>query len=375
MQIENTHTVNGANPVDIDNLQRRYDIDWIRTLAVGLLIIYHITVSFLPWAKQFNFMQNDQPLMELWTFMSLINLWRIPIIFMVAGMGLYFSMQRRNYRQLMQERSRFILLPLVFGSLFIVPLLPFMLSNFYQQAFSYRPAMGHLWFLGNIYAYVLLLLPLFIYLNNRPDNLLFRAFNKLLQHPAGLYLLALPMMLEAWLINPELFFIYYKNLHGFWLGIICFSLGFLFVSLKGTFWSAVQRSRHCSLTLALLCFFNRLIIFQFEAVPNPLLAFESLCWMLAIFGYACRHLNRTSSTLSYFSQAVFPVYIIHMPVQYAVSYYLLPLSLNPWLKLMVLITATFIICLSCYEYIIRRTGWLRPLFGMKHLNITSNSRS
>ena len=26
--------------------QRRYDIDWLRTLAMGLLIIYHVVISF-----------------------------------------------------------------------------------------------------------------------------------------------------------------------------------------------------------------------------------------------------------------------------------------------------------------------------------------
>ncbi|SVA84838.1 uncharacterized protein METZ01_LOCUS137692, partial [marine metagenome] len=33
-----------------NNAKRRYDVDWLRVLALGLLIIYHISVVFQPWA-------------------------------------------------------------------------------------------------------------------------------------------------------------------------------------------------------------------------------------------------------------------------------------------------------------------------------------
>jgi len=28
---------------------RRYDIDWLRVIAIGLLLIYHIAIGFHPW--------------------------------------------------------------------------------------------------------------------------------------------------------------------------------------------------------------------------------------------------------------------------------------------------------------------------------------
>ena len=31
-------------------MPRRHDVDWLRTLAIGLLIIFHIMLSFQSWA-------------------------------------------------------------------------------------------------------------------------------------------------------------------------------------------------------------------------------------------------------------------------------------------------------------------------------------
>lgn len=36
-------------------IQRRYDIDWLRKLALGILIIYYSFVSFQPWGYMIFF--------------------------------------------------------------------------------------------------------------------------------------------------------------------------------------------------------------------------------------------------------------------------------------------------------------------------------
>ena len=38
--------------------QHGNDIDWLRTLALGLLIIKHVVVSFQPWLYMIFFLQN-----------------------------------------------------------------------------------------------------------------------------------------------------------------------------------------------------------------------------------------------------------------------------------------------------------------------------
>ena len=60
---------------------RRYAVDWLRVCALSLLIVYHAAVVFPPWAIKIFFIQNDHTLEGLWGFMSMINVWRIPILF------------------------------------------------------------------------------------------------------------------------------------------------------------------------------------------------------------------------------------------------------------------------------------------------------
>ena len=79
---------------------RRYDIDWLRVLVLGLLIIYHSTISFMPFGIKLFFPQNKQTLDILWFVMGLINIWRIPLLFIISGMAVCFSMKRRNWKEL-----------------------------------------------------------------------------------------------------------------------------------------------------------------------------------------------------------------------------------------------------------------------------------
>ena len=345
--------------------ERRHDVDWLRVLALGLLMIYHTMVSFQPWAILIFFIQNEQSLEWMWVFMAAINVWRIPILFMISGMGVRFAMERRDWKQILKDRTIRILLPLVFGFFFICPISVFVAAKYYGKEIAYIPNAGHLWFLANIFLYVLVLLPLMIHLRKRPDGIVLRFLSRVLSWPMGLYLVALPVMVEAWLVDPEFFPTYAMTPHGFWLGMICFFTGFVFISLNEVFWQSVERFRWGALATAFFFYMVRLVVFQLKDVPNLLIAFESMNWMLAIFGYASMYLNKPSDRLGYLSKAVFPVYIIHLPAQFCISYYLLPLPLPAFLKLFLLLASTLGLSLVIYEFVVRRLKWVQPLFGMK----------
>ncbi len=344
--------------------QRRYDIDRIRSVALVLLIVYHIVISFQSWAKAIGFIQNDQSLEWLWIPMSALNVWRIPILFMISGMGAFFAMERRTVKQFLTERSIRIVIPLVFGFFFICPITDYVLMNHYEMEVSYNPNAGHLWFLINIICYVMYFTSALWALNAYPDNAIVRFLSRALRRPWLIYAAAIPLMVEVLIVNPE-YYASFPTPHGHFVGMLCFLTGLVFVSLKDVFWSAVQRVRGLSLLLALLLFFVRLLVFELEGVPNYLTALESMCWMLAVLGFGSAYLNKPSRRLAFFSEAVFPIYIIHFPIQYAISYYLMPLALPAILKLGILLVGTFGVCLLMYEIVLRRLKWIRPLFGMK----------
>ena len=291
---------------------RRYDVDWLRVLALGLLIIYHISVVFQPWAYYIYFIQSAQPVEAIWLVMGLINIWRIPLLFIISGMGVCFAMRRRNWKELLKDRAKRILLPLIFGSFFIVPISGYLYQKFNNLDPMYFPNGGHLWFLGNIFIYVLILSPIFFAFKRNPDNGLFRCFRWALKFPAALYLFTLPFIIEVVLVDPPQGFASYANTpHGFWLGLLAFSTGFIFISLGEIFWRAVERIKIIALSIAIPLYLVRLLIFQLEG-PFFLTVIESWSWLFAIFGFGATYLNKPISTLSYLSKSVYPVYILHM---------------------------------------------------------------
>ena len=364
MQVEQRAGPEGPATPEAVTLTRRHDVDWLRTLAIGLLIVFHVVLSFQSWAASSGFPQNEQLLEELVPFISMLAIWRIPLLFLISGMGVRFAMERRDWKQLLKDRTLRILVPYVFGIAVLGPSLLIGLPYLGWDA-EYTLNFGHLWFLLNIFLYVVWLLGLSVYLKDNPENAVFRFLSRMIQWPLGLFVFALPLMAEAWLTDPEYFSLYIDNVHGWLLGLICFFTGFIFISLQDVFWPAVARNRWAALAAALSLYLVRLLVFGLENESNWLTALESMSWMLAALGFGSLYLNKPSRSLEYFSKAVYPVYIVHLPVQFTIAYFLLPLPLPAYLKLTLLLAGTVGASLLLYEYALRRLRWIRPLFGMK----------
>jgi glucan biosynthesis protein C len=344
--------------------ERRHDIDWLRVIAIGLLLIYHIAIIFQPWAMFIGFIRSEESIESLWRPMSVINVWRIPLLFFVSGMGLYFALKKRNWKQLLVERSKRILLPFIFGIIAITPLHMYVFQEYYNLPLSYYSHMGHLWFLGNIFVYVVILLPLFFYLKNNEGGRFRKNLSSLMSHPVGPLFISLFFVIEVVLIKPQLFTLYAQTWHGFFNGFLAFFFGFLLVYSGKTFWQTVLKWRWLYIGIAGILYAIRL--FEFETtIPGPLMAIESNCWIFGVFGFGYKYLNKPSAVLSYLSQAAYPVYIIHMFVLYLGALIILPLEIHPMLKFLYIVVFTGLGCYLIYEIIIRRIGFLWPLFGLK----------
>jgi peptidoglycan/LPS O-acetylase OafA/YrhL len=347
--------------------ERRHDIDWLRVIAIGLLLIYHIAIIFQPWAMFLGFIKSDEAIVALWTPMTMLNVWRIPLLFYVSGMGLYFAIGKRGWKLLLLERTKRILLPFIFGILAIVPLHMLIFQKYYNLPLSYYPDQGHLWFLGNIFIYVLLLLPLYYTLKKYENGKIKRAVSALMSHPAGPLSISLFFVLEVLLIKPQQFVLYAQTWHGFFNGLLAFLFGFLLVSGGKAFWRTVLKWRWLYAGLAIILYLGRLFVFDLKS-PDSLVAIESNCWIFGLFGFACKYLNRPSRTLTYLSQAAYPVYIIHMFILYGGAYFILPLEIPVLLKFIGIVAFTGFASYLLYEFIIRRICFLRPLFGLKSNN-------
>ncbi len=346
------------------NTERRHDIDWLRVIAIWLLLIYHISIIFQPWAMLVGFIRSNELIQGLWAPMSMLNVWRIPILFYVSGMGVYFAIGNRNWRTLLLERTRRILVPFVFGFLAIVPIHMFFFQQYYDMPLSYFPHAGHLWFLGNIFCYVLLLSPVFFYLKKTEESLFTKGLTMFMSNPLGPLSITVFFVAEVLILKPQIYTLYAQTWHGFYLGLLAFFFGFLLVYSGKVFWQTVLKWRWAYLLIAVVLFTIRLIMFNTNA-PGYLTAIESNLWIFSVFGFSYKYLNRPGRTLTYLSQAAYPVYIIHMFVLYAGAMLILPLQIPVILKFILVVGFTFSLCYLIYEFMIRKIILLRPLFGLK----------
>lgn len=288
---------------------RRYDIDWLRVIAIGLLLLYHVAIGFQPWGIMIGFITNEKPWASLWIPMGMLNVWRIPLLFFVSGMGVYFAMQQRSWKQLLLERGRRILLPFLFGMFFIFPVSVYIWRNYYQWDQIYNPHPGHLWFLGNIFAYVVILAPLLFYLKRNEEGKIVNTIKKVFSNPMGLLLVLAVSVSEALLVKPNPYELYSTTWHGFFLGLLAFFFGFCFVLSGRAFTEMIVKKRWLFLLAAAGLFTVRLVEFQLRA-PGYLLAIESDFWIFSVLGLGYKYLNHPSKALTYLSQAAYPVYIL-----------------------------------------------------------------
>lgn len=342
---------------------RRYDIDWIRVIAIGLLLIYHVAIGFQPWGMMIAFITNNEPWTSLWVPMSMLNVWRIPLLFFVSGMGVYFALQNRNGKQLIAERAGRILIPFLFGAIAIVPIHGYLWQRYYHYDVSYMPGPGHLWFLANIFIYVVLFTPLFLYLKRNESGKFVRAIACTFRTPLGLILVVGAFILEAVILKPFPYEMYAMTWHGFFLGMLAFLFGFCFVLSGSGFWNMIVKYRWVFLLIAVALFVIRLLYFHMST-PVALLVTESQCWILSVFAFGHKYLNRGAKALSYLSKAAYPVYILHMMFLYLGSLLIFPLSLDVRIKFVLVLLITVAGCFGTYE-IIRRIKWIRPLFGLR----------
>ncbi len=128
----------------MDTSARRYDIDWLRVIAIGILLVFHIMIMFQSYANYVRFIQSPELLEVMMIPLSLSSVMRIPLLFFVSGMGVFFSLQRRTWGGLIWERTLRIVVPLIFGSLAIVPIHKFIYAKYYGEKFAYDFDFGHL---------------------------------------------------------------------------------------------------------------------------------------------------------------------------------------------------------------------------------------
>ncbi|MEI6202553.1 MAG: acyltransferase, partial [Enhydrobacter sp.] len=97
---------------------RRAEFDWLRVLALAMLMIFHSAVGYGSWPWQVNDAYTS-PLLD--NFLDFLLRWRVSLVFIVSGSALMLALQRRRPVAIVRERCARLLVPLLFGVLVVVP--------------------------------------------------------------------------------------------------------------------------------------------------------------------------------------------------------------------------------------------------------------
>ncbi len=372
------------------NATRRHDIDALRVIVFGLLILYHVGMFYVAeWGWHVKSAYQSEALQ---TLMRLTNGWRMPLLFVVSGIASNFLFAKSTPAGFAASRTQRLLVPLLFGmAVVVVP------QAYYEALFrgAIEPGYGaflwryftfqpwpdgafagadygitwmHLWYLPYLLFYTLLFIPAAHWLKERGAQVHSKLLS--LRGPALVLLPIAPLMLYGLVLYP----VFGSVSHNFitdWYAHVMYFTFFAYGYLLGAhadMWAEIRRLRWWTLGLALAAF--GLWLWDGGLITTYV---NRWLWILAVLGWSYRLLNRPFRWLPYATEAVYPWYILHQTFTVWAGYQVSRYALGPVIEPIVVLSATLGGCFLFHEFVIRRVLWLRPLFGLKPIIASSRS--
>ncbi len=369
---------------------RRLDyIDWLRLLAVALLLPYHSARVFDVFDT--FYVKNAVLSGGLSYIIAFLDTWHMPFFFVLAGMSTCLALQRRNGRAYLWERVQRLLVPLVFGLLVIVPPQVYLARithagysssyvQFYPTFFQLRPGdltgyvggftPAHLWFILFLLVFSVVALPLFLWLRSTSGQMALARGFALFRYPGAIFLLILPLGVADGLL-PDL-----GGKNPFFY-VLLFIYGYLLVASEHL-QQAVDRHRWWALALALLMSAVTLVAVALDLNPAKFSALDitlflarmamAWCWTIALLGLGRRYLTAVPlprPVLRYAREASYPIYILHQTVIVVIAFFVVAWDASVAVKYIAILVAASAGTLLIYEFAVRRFNPVRFLFGMK----------
>jgi surface polysaccharide O-acyltransferase-like enzyme len=367
--------------------RRLHHLDWLRVLAFGLLILYHVGMLYVRWPYH---VKSPRIVPQLEWAMVLLNPWRLALLFFVSGVASRFLLGKLGPAAFARDRATRLLPTIAFGMLVVVPpqtyfellqrgrwaggFVPFWTSHYLRADATFgtpMPTWNHLWFLVYLLFYCLGLAALAAVVRARPSA----DGRPLLLALAPAAWLALTNLLASELRPDTHAFADDWAAHLRWVGL--FAAGALAARAE-SFWLLVGSRRHAltavAVALAAVHLAVRALIHAGwigERWDGPAYAIASglFGWaaILAILGLASVRLRQPSPALAYLNVAILPVYVLHQTVLIALAVALFPAGLPLGLEGALVVLGTLGTSLAAYELAIRRFGPLRFAFGLKRV--------
>jgi len=319
-------------------------------------------------------------------FVTVMDFWLMPLLFLLAGMLNWYVIERINHREYFREKFIRLFVPFIAGMLLIVPPQAYIASisapdqklGYFKFLKNYVTNLGdltgyfgsftpaHLWFVLYLFIIYLLAFPGMLTIKKSMKKPLFKKIAKYMSSPWIFILLFIPMTCIEAIPSPG-----GKNPIYY---LFIFLLGF-FICCDSSFQKTINRIKldifiFLAVFIPIWCvviFFNRGAE-PWSAAAVAIAFMKNLAVLLAllmVIAYGKKYLSFENKLLHYLKEATLPIYILHQTVMIVVAFFVVNLNIEILFKFIAINIVSLVICFCIYEFVIRKFIFTRWLFGMK----------
>jgi len=380
--------------MNTDTSNRRYELDWLRVLAILIVFLYHSTRFFNLGDWHIKNI-HTYVWVELWNVFA--TRWMMPLFFIISGASLFYAIGKSSgWRRFYVDKFLRLMIPVLFASITHSALQVYLdrltHGQFSGSFFSFIPeyfngiymAIGmpgnfafhgmHLWYLFFLFLYSLICYRLFIWLKGSGRKILNR-ITTLFAIPGLMYLwFSIPLLIMKALI-PQAVLNVGSGGWGFLYYLWFLISGFMIVS-SDQLQQNIKKQRWISLLLGLVL--STVYLYQLfspsrvvfpgwinDWIYTLLSFFSAWIWLFAILGFAMQFLSFDRPLLRYANEGVLPFFILHQTVLLGFGYFIMSWEIHDALKWAIVFTISFIVIITLYTLLVRKLDLFRFLFGMK----------
>ena len=377
-----------------DTSNRRYELDWLRVLAILSVFLYHST-RFFNLGDWHIKNVNTYVWVEIWNIFA--TRWMMPLFFIISGASLFYAIGKSSgWWRFYVDKFLRLMIPVLVASVthsaLQVYLERLIHGQFSGSFFSFLPeyfngvylGIGipgnfayhgmHLWYLFFLFIYSLICYRLFIWLKGTGREILNRIMT-MFAIPGLMYIwFSIPLLIMKALI-PQAVLNVGSGGWGFLYYIWFLISGFMIIS-SDRLQQQIKNQRWISLLLGMVL--STVYLYQLFSPSRVILPvwisdwiytllsiFSAWSWLFAILGFGMRFLAFDRPFLRYANEGVLPFFILHQTVLLGIGYFIMTWGIPDALKWAIVFTSSFVVIITLYTLLIRKLDLFRFLFGMK----------
>jgi peptidoglycan/LPS O-acetylase OafA/YrhL len=365
---------------------RKYFVDWLRICLIISVFFFHVGMIFRPEQWHVN---STETFAFLDPIMWWLHIWRMPLLFLVSGIGTFYAIGHRTSWQYVKERFRRLYVPFMVGFFTLVPLMVYIERiDLYPSLWGFIPHMfdggpypvgniswHHLWFILYLFIISLLIAPFLNYTKSGHYNMVRGRLINIATKKMGLNWL-LPIIIISQIVLRQYFPNSTHALYNDWAYFTYYLLFFLsgfIVFTSDKVINSLASSRRLYLYQTILFTVLLFSLPSIFGVPSIIQDYTrgiiemviSLSCGLTAIGYFKIYFNKDNTFRKVLNEAIYPFYLLHQPALIFVGYVVLQWDVSYGTQAILITILSLAAIILCYWFVIRRFNVLRIVFGMK----------